>query len=57
MKDSKQCPRCKEVKDRSKYNKSNAKLDKMAIYCKDCERVYKKKRNEERKLNDLYGII
>ena len=55
--EGKVCPRCKRLKGKKDYNKSNARTDKMAVYCKECENTYRKKKNEERKKDSLYGII
>jgi len=55
--EGKVCSKCKRLKEKKEYNKSNARTDKMAVYCKECESVYKKKKIQERKINDLYGII
>lgn len=54
---SKTCPRCKAVKTRDEFNKSNARLDRMAVYCRDCESSYKKEREKKKKEYDSYGIF
>ena len=55
--ESKECPRCKVVKEKKYYNKSSARTDKMAVYCRVCEKIYKQERNADKILNDMYGII
>lgn len=55
--ESKECPRCKVVKEKKEYNKSSARTDKMAVYCRVCEKIYKEKRSADKLLNDMYGII
>jgi len=54
---SKQCSKCKLVKDRDKFNKSLSRLDRMAVYCKECENEYKRKREKDKKEFENYGII
>lgn len=54
---SKQCPKCKEVKEKTSFHKSSSRLDKLALYCKQCDKVAKDKRNAEKKANAMYGII
>lgn len=54
---SKMCSKCKTVKDRDKFNKSLSRLDRMAVYCKQCEREYKKERDKSKKEFENYGII
>lgn len=54
---SKKCTRCKLEKDRSQFNKSMARLDRMSVYCKQCESEYKKKREKDKKMYDIYGIV
>ncbi len=53
----KTCPRCKITKEKMMFNKSKTRVDRMAVYCKACENQYKKKRAEDKKYADLYGII
>jgi len=54
---SKQCPRCKITKERDEFNKSLTRLDRMAVYCKECEKNYKKERDKLKKEYDIYGIF
>lgn len=54
---NKQCPKCKTIKDRDEFNKSLSRLDRMAVYCKECERQYKRDREKTKKEYDIYGII
>lgn len=54
---SKTCPRCKAEKAKDLFNKSLTRLDRMAVYCKACEKANKDKRNLEKKANEMYGII
>lgn len=54
---SKMCSKCKVVKDRDKFNKSLSRLDRMAVYCKECESEYKRKREKDKKEYNNYGII
>ena len=54
---SKTCPRCKKEKTKDEFNKSNARLDKMAVYCRECESTYKKEREKAKKEYDIYGIF
>lgn len=51
------CSKCKVVKDRDKFNKSLSRLDRMAVYCKECESEYKRKREKDKKEYNNYGII
>lgn len=55
--ESKECPRCKTTKDRDKFNKPLSRLDRMAVYCKQCESDYKKERDRAKKEYENYGII
>lgn len=54
---SKKCPKCKTEKERELFNKSLTRLDRMAVYCKACEKAMKDKRNLEKKAYEMYGII
>lgn len=54
---SKTCPRCKTEKTKDLFHKSLTRLDRMAVYCKSCEKANKDKRNLEKKANEMYGII
>ena len=51
----KKCPRCKEEKPKTEFHKSNTRLDRLAVYCKVCEKVKKIKKVD--KYSDLYGLI
>lgn len=51
------CPKCKRLKEKPMFNRSTSRIDKMAVYCKECENIYKKKKTEERKQDAMYGII
>lgn len=54
---SKKCPKCKKVKDRNLFHRSTARLDRMSVYCKECENEYKKRRERDKKEYDIYGIV
>lgn len=54
---SKQCPKCKTVKSRELFNRSTARLDRMSVYCKECENSYKRQREKAKKEYDIYGIV
>lgn len=54
---SKQCPRCKNVKDKDLFHRSTVRLDRMSVYCKDCENEYKRQRAKTKKEYDIYGIV
>lgn len=54
---SKTCPKCKTEKTKDLFNKSLTRLDRMAVYCKACEKANKDKKNLEKKANEMYGII
>lgn len=51
------CPKCKIYKEKKMFSKSTARADKMAVYCKLCENAERKKKNEERKQDSMFGII
>lgn len=53
----KKCPRCKVIKDKVYFYKSKTRLDRLAVYCKDCENGYKRKKDDDRKYASLYGIV
>lgn len=53
----KKCPRCKVTKDKVYFYKSKTRLDKLAVYCKQCEEGYKRKKDDDRKYAHLYGIV
>jgi len=55
--EGKVCPRCKRLKEKKEYSRSTARTDKMAVYCKECENTYRKKKDAERKQDAMYGII
>lgn len=55
--EGKVCPKCKAYKEKKLYNKSTARNDRMAVYCKTCENAQRKKKSDERKLDAMYGII
>lgn len=55
--EAKVCPRCKRLKEKKDFNKSTARMDNMAVYCRECENTYRKKKDAERKKYDNYGII
>lgn len=54
---SKQCPRCKTVKDKDMFHRSTARIDRMSVYCKECENAYKRQREKAKKEYDIYGIV
>ena len=51
----KKCPRCKEEKPKTEFHKSNTRLDRLAVYCKVCEKSRRVKEKDAYK--DLYGLI
>jgi len=51
------CPKCNRLKERKEYSKSTARNDKMAVYCKQCENLKRKEKNDQRKLDAMYNII
>lgn len=51
------CPRCKTYKEKKMYSRSTARTDRMAVYCKLCENAQRKKRNDEKKQDAMFGII
>jgi ssDNA-binding Zn-finger/Zn-ribbon topoisomerase 1 len=53
----KTCPRCKITKEKMMFHKSKTRVDRMAVYCIACEKQWKKKKAEDRKYADLYGIV
>lgn len=55
--ESKVCPKCQRLKHRKEFSKSTARKDRMAVYCKECENAQRKKKNDEKKLDAMYGII
>ena len=55
--EGKTCPKCQQFKEKTMFSKSTARADKMAVYCKLCENAQRKKRNEEKKLDAMFGII
>lgn len=55
--EGKVCPRCQRLKVRKDFSRSTARTDRMAVYCKECENTYRKKKLAERKQDELYGII
>lgn len=54
---TKQCPKCKEVKEQKDFNKSTSRNDRMAVYCKKCENDKRKKRHEDKKFYARFNII
>lgn len=54
---SKTCPKCKTEKTKDEFNRSLTRLDRMAVYCKECEKNYKKEREKLKKEYDSYGIF
>ena len=53
----KQCPKCKIIKEQKDFNRSASRVDKMAVYCRACENEKRKKKNNENKYDNLYGIF
>jgi hypothetical protein len=51
----KKCSKCKKEKPKSDFYVSNRRLDKLAVYCKDCEKKGRKKKEDE--YASLYGLI
>lgn len=54
---SKKCPKCKAVKSRELFNRSTARIDRMSVYCKECENEYKRKRERDKREYDMFGIV
>ena len=55
--EGKVCPMCKVLKEKKDFSKSTARTDRMAVYCKSCENAQRKKKRDERKLQEMYSII
>jgi hypothetical protein len=55
--EGKVCPMCKAYKEKKMYSKSTARRDRMAVYCKQCENIKRKKKAEERNEYAMYGIV
>jgi len=51
------CPKCQKFKEKTMFSKSTSRSDKMAVYCKMCENAQRKKKNDEKKLDSMFGII
>ena len=51
------CPKCQTYKEKKLFSKSTGRTDRMAVYCKECENLQRKKKNEERKQDAMFGII
>jgi hypothetical protein len=51
----KKCPKCKNIKPADEFFKSLTRVDKLATYCKVCEKVSRIKKTD--KYSDLYGLI
>ena len=51
----KTCPKCKVNKPKSDFYVSKTRIDKLATYCKVCEKITKYKKKDE--YEHLYGII
>lgn len=51
----KKCPSCKKEKPKTEFHKSNTRLDRLAVYCKVCEKMKKVKKKDE--YDHLYGLI
>ena len=51
----KKCAMCKKEKPRTEFYKSNTRVDRLATYCKACEKARKIKEKDAYK--DLYGLI
>jgi len=51
----KKCPKCKKEKPSSDFYISKTRVDKLATYCKVCEKMMKAKKKDE--YQDLYGLI
>lgn len=52
---TKKCPGCKEEKPRSEFFVSNTRVDRLATYCKVCEKIKKIKKKDP--YEGLYGLI
>jgi hypothetical protein len=52
---TKTCSKCKETKSSTEFYVSKSRLDKLAVYCKECEKKIKKKKEDE--YASLYGLI
>ena len=51
------CSKCQTYKEKKMFSKSNSRKDKMAVYCKLCENSQRKKKNDEKKQDAMFGII
>jgi hypothetical protein len=51
----KKCPKCKQIKSADEFFKSHTRVDKLATYCKVCEKISKYKKTD--KYSELYGIF
>ena len=52
----KQCPKCKQWKPVSEFNKSRNRKDGLRCYCKKCQVIYRKEyyqKNKERALTKI----
>ncbi len=45
----KRCSKCKELKDKSEFNKNPIRKDKLSVWCKDCWRIYARERSEQKR--------
>ena len=54
---TKLCSKCKVVKEKKDFNKSNSRLDKMAVYCKKCENAKRKERDDQKRMDAMFNII
>jgi len=52
---TKLCSKCKKTKSSTEFYVSKSRLDKLAVYCKDCEKGVRKKKEDE--YSNLYGLI
>jgi len=52
---TKLCSKCKKTKPATAFYVSRTRLDKLAVYCKECEKKVRKKKVD--KYSDLYGLI
>ena len=54
---NKQCPKCKKIKEQKDFNRSASRVDKMAVYCRECENESRRQKNIDKKNEGLYGIF
>jgi len=46
---TKRCPKCKQIKPLSEFNKSKNRKDELQVYCKQCRKQYRQAHKAQRK--------